>query len=148
MEELNPPEGVEPIYWLLLTTLPVENLEQAVEKIKWYRQRWKIERYHFVLKSGCKIEDLQLETAESLQNALALYSIIAWKLLWIKLESEQNPEVPCDIVLQEHEWKALYCVTNQTPIPPSQPPTIEEAVLMIAKLGADSLLANVMVSLV
>ena len=70
-----------------------------------------------------------------MQNALSIYSIVAWKLLWIKLESEQNPEASCDIVLQEHEWQALYCVTNQTPIPPTQPPTLQEAVLMIAKLG-------------
>lgn len=62
----------------------MENLEQAVEKIKWYRQRWKIERYHLVLKSGCKVENLQFETLEALYNALALYSIIAWKLLWLK----------------------------------------------------------------
>lgn len=134
-EESTPLQGVEPIYWLLLTTLPVETFEQAVEKVSWYKQRWKIERYHFVLKSGCKVEELQLESVESLQNALALYSIIAWKLLWIKLESEQNPKIPCDIALQEHEWKALYCVTNQTPTPPLKPPTMEEAILMVAKLG-------------
>ncbi|APM39813.1 IS4 family transposase [Clostridium kluyveri] len=134
-EEINPPKGIKPIYWLLLTTLPVENLEQAVEKIKWYKQRWKIERYHYTLKSGCNIEKLQLETTESLQNALAIYSIVAWKLLWLKFESEQNPETACDIVLQEYEWQALYCVINGVPIPPIQPPTLQEAVLMIAKLG-------------
>lgn len=134
-EESNPPEGVEPIQWLLLTTMPVENLDQAVEKIKWYKQRWKIERYHLVLKSGCKVEELQLESMESLQNALALYSVIAWKLLWLKCESEQNPETSCEIVLQKHEWQALYCISHQTPTPPSNPPTMEEAILMIAKLG-------------
>ena len=134
-EEKNPPEGVEPIYWLLITTLPVENLEQAIEKIKWYKQRWKIERYHFTYKSGCKIEELQLETVESLENALAVYAIIAWKLLWLKLESEQSPEASCSIVLQEHEWQALCCVTSQTNNPPTEPPTLQEAVLMIAKLG-------------
>lgn len=134
-EEKNPPEGIEPIYWLLLTTLPIENFEQAIEKIKWYKQRWKIERYHYILKSGCKVEELQLESVESLENALAVYSIIAWKLLWLKLESEQNPELASDIVLQKHEWQALYCIINKTSIPPLQPPTMQEAVLMIAKLG-------------
>jgi hypothetical protein len=134
-EEINPPKEIKPIYWLLITTLYVDNLEQAVEKIKWYKQRWKIERYHYTLKSGCNIEKLQLETTESLQNALSVYSIVAWKLLWLKFESEQNPEVTCDIVLQEYEWQALYCVINRTPIPPIKPPTLQEAVLMIAKLG-------------
>lgn len=76
-EEVNPPEGANPVYWLLLTTLPVENIDEAVEKIKWYKQRWKIERYHYVLKSGCKVEELQLESVKSLQNALAIYSVVA-----------------------------------------------------------------------
>jgi hypothetical protein len=134
-EESNPLEGEEPISWLLLTTMTVENLDQAVEKIRWYKQRWKIERYHHVLKSGCKVEELQLEEVDHLQNALAVYSIIAWKLLWIKLESEDNPEASCDIVLQEHEWQALCCVTNKSPIPPEQPPLLGNAVLMIAKIG-------------
>lgn len=134
-EEINPPEGVKPIQWLLLTTLPVENLEQAIEKIKWYRQRWKIERYHYVLKSGCKVEELQLESVDSLQNAISIYSVIAWRLLWIKYESENEPEISCDIVLEKNEWEALYCVVNRVPIPPAKPPTLKEATLMIAKLG-------------
>jgi hypothetical protein len=134
-EEATPPEGEEPISWLLMTTIPVESLDQAVEKIRWYKQRWKIERYHHVLKSGCKVEELQLEEADHLENALAVYSVVAWKLLWVKLESEENPEASCDVVLQEHEWQALCCVTDKNPIPPEQPPTLEEAVLMIAKIG-------------
>lgn len=134
-EETNPPQGVEPIHWLLLTTLPVTTMDEAAEKIKWYKQRWKIERYHFVLKSGCKVEELQLQNAENLEKALAIYSIIAWKLLWIKLESENNPEELCDIVLQEYEWQALYCAVNRGSKPPMQPPTLKEAVLLIAKLG-------------
>lgn len=134
-EEINPPENLNPIYWLLITTVPVENFEQAVEKIKWYKQRWKIERYHLTLKSGCKVEELQLETAERLDNALAVYSIIAWKLLWIKYESEQNPDASCEIVLQKPEWQALYCMVHKTNAPPETPPTLKEAVLLLAKLG-------------
>lgn len=134
-QETNPPEGVKPIYWLLLTTLPIENLEQAVEKVKWYRQRWRIERYHYVLKSGCKVEELQLESVNSLQNAISLYSVIAWKLLWVKYQSEAEPEVSCDNILEKNEWQALYCVINKVSIPPAQPPTLKEATLMIAKLG-------------
>jgi hypothetical protein len=115
--------------------LPIENLEQAVEKVKWYRQRWRIERYHYVLKSGCKVEELQLESVNSLQNAISLYSVIAWKLLWVKYQSEAEPEVSCDNILEKNEWQALYCVINKVSIPPAQPPTLKEATLMIAKLG-------------
>jgi len=134
-EEANPINGEDKIHWLLITTLPVENLEQAVEKIRWYRQRWKIEQYHHVLKSGCKVEDLQLEEAQHLENALAIYSVVAWKLLWIKLENEENPNTSCDVVLQEHEWQVLCCYTNKTSTPPENPPLLKDAVLMIAKIG-------------
>ncbi len=69
--EENPPTGKKPINWLLLTTLDVQTFEQAVRCIRWYTYRWLIERYHYVLKSGCRIEHLQLETAERIKKALA-----------------------------------------------------------------------------
>lgn len=108
-QEVNPPENVDPIYWLLLTTLPVTNLDEAVEKVKWYKQRWKIERYHFTLKSGCKVQDLQLESMKRLQNAITLYSIIAWRILWLTYEARENPDSPCDIILKKTSGK-LYAV--------------------------------------
>lgn len=133
-EETLPPDQ-EPIRWWLLTTLPVTSLEDAEQCVQWYRYRWLIERYHFVLKSGCKVEELQLETAERLENALATYCIVAWHLLWLTYEVRQNPEAPCDLVLDEHQWQALYCTANNTPHPPPSPPSLHEAVLWIAKLG-------------
>ena len=67
--EENPPIGSKPINWLLLTTLEVKNFEQAVRCICWYTYRWLIERYHYVLKSGCRVEHLQLSTAERIKKA-------------------------------------------------------------------------------
>ena len=145
--EINPPNGVQPVSWLLLTTLPVRTLDEAVEKLKWYKQHWKIERFHYVLKSCCTVEELQLETAERLQNAIAIYSIIAFMILWLTYEARKNPEDLCDIVLQKHEWQALYCMVNKTSIPPDKPPTLKEAVLLISKSGA-FWHANMMESLV
>jgi len=81
--EENPPTGVEAINWLLLTTLTVNSFEDAVRCIRWYTYRWLIERYHYVLKSGCRIEHLQLETADRINKALATYAIVAWRLLWL-----------------------------------------------------------------
>lgn len=135
VEEFDPPQKVKPIYWLLLTSIPILSLDDAIEKVKWYRHRWKIERYHLTLKSGCKVEELQLETKDRLQTALAIYSIIAWKILWLRYEAEKDPESPCDIVLKNYEWQALYCMVHKTPVPPKEPPTLKDAVLMIAKLG-------------
>lgn len=130
-----PPKGVKSIYWLLLTTLPVNSAEEAYEKVLWYKQRWKIERYHYALKSGCKIEELQLETADRLQNAIAVYSVIAWRLLWLTYESRENPNSSCEIILQKHEWQALYCFVNKTRQLPKIAPTMHEALVLIAKLG-------------
>ena len=69
--ETEAPEGVEPLSWLLLTSLKVETFAQAAQCVIWYCYRWLIERYHFILKSGCHLEKLQLETAERLERALA-----------------------------------------------------------------------------
>lgn len=133
--EIECPEGEEPIEWFLLTTIPVGSLEEAIQKIEWYRERWKIERFHYILKSGCGIEDLQLETKERLENAIALYSIVAWRLSWLTYQARVTPDFSCSVILEKHEWQALYCVVNKTHTPPEDPPTLEEAILLIAKLG-------------
>ena len=73
VEEIAHPSGEKPINWLLLTTLPVNNFEEAVKYLQWYTYRWLIERYHYVLKSGCGLEKLQLRTAERLKKAFATY---------------------------------------------------------------------------
>ena len=85
--EDNPTPGATPIQWLLLTTLSVNNFEEAVCCIRWYTYRWLIERYHYVLKSGCRIENLQLETAERIQKALATYAIVAIAITLAHLSS-------------------------------------------------------------
>ena len=133
--ETEPPEGVEPLTWLLLTSLKVETFSQAARCVLWYRLRWLIERYHFVLKSGCHLEKLQLETAERLERALATYCIVAWRLLWLTYQARKTPDVECSSAFQPHEWQALYAFTNQTNVIPSTPPSLHEAILWIAKLG-------------
>ena len=77
--EENPPQGAKAISWLLLTTITVNSFEEAVRCVRWYSYRWLIERYHYVLKSGCGVEQLQLETPERIQRALATYCIVAWR---------------------------------------------------------------------
>ena len=77
VQEKTAPKGVKAIEWLLLTTVPVENFAQACECIEWYRTRWIIEIYHKVLKSGCKIETRQFETANRIERYLAIDSVVA-----------------------------------------------------------------------
>jgi hypothetical protein len=134
-EEVDPPAGVTPICWLLITTLSIATWAEAVACVHWYTLRWLIERYHFVLKSGCRLEALQLETAGRLERALAVYSLVAWRLLWVTYEARAHPEASSATVLALPEWQALYCTIHRTPHPPAQPPSLREAVRWIAQLG-------------
>jgi hypothetical protein len=135
VEEKQPPAGVKPLRWLLWSTLPVTSWEQAVAVVKIYERRWLIERYHFVLKSGCGIEQLQLESAERLERALAVCCIVAWRLVWLTYTARETPAVPCTSILARHEWEALVCSVQGRPVPPTEPPSLREAVRMIAQLG-------------
>jgi hypothetical protein len=132
--EPRPPADEAPLHWLLLTNLPVETPEQAIEKLSWYLCRWQIEVYFKVLKSGCRIEELQLETRARLESALAFYMIIAWRVLYLTMLGRDCPEMPCDAVFAEEEWKAVYLVTQRKP-PPEAPPSLDTMVRMIATLG-------------
>lgn len=134
-EERHPPPRTAGICWLLATTLAVENLDDALRCLKWYGFRWRNERFHYVLKTGCKIEELQLETAARLERALACYSIVAWRLLWLTYEARAQPEASCACVLQPHEWQSLHATVHRKRPLPAQPPTLRTAVRMIAQLG-------------
>jgi hypothetical protein len=132
--EPNPPAGEDPLEWLLLTNLPVETPEQAREKLLWYLCRWQVEIYFKVLKSGCRIEELQLQTRERLEPALAFYMIIAWRVLYLTMLGRECPEMSCDAVFANEEWRAVYLVTQRKP-PPEQPPSLDTMVRMVASLG-------------
>lgn len=127
------PRGEKRVEWLLLATWPVEGLAAALECVRMYAHRWKVERFHYVLKSGCRIERLQLETADRLDRALALYSFVAWRLLWLTYQARQREGSPCTEALDEDEWQVLLAVSEGRR--PRDPPTLEEAVRMIARFG-------------
>jgi hypothetical protein len=133
--ETNPPDGVAPVEWLLLTTVPITTTDDALERLAWYAARWGIEVWHKVLKSGCRIEDRQLETAERLKRCLTLYSVIAWRILYATMLARAVPDVPCTVLLDEDEWQGLYCRIHRVAIPPAKPPTLRTAVRWIAQLG-------------
>ena len=132
--EPHPPAGEEPVEWLLLTNLPVDTPEQAVEKLQWYLCRWQIEIFFRILKSGCRIEELQLEKLERLEPALAFYMIVAWRVLFLTMLGRECPEMPCDVVFDAAEWQAVYLVTQRQP-PPDTPPSLDRMVRMVAGLG-------------
>jgi hypothetical protein len=130
-----PPRDTPAVEWLLLTTVPVGDTNGALERLAWYACRWGIEVWHKILKSGCRIEARQLATAERLRRGLALYSVIAWRVLWAAMLARAVPDAPCTALLEEAEWQALYCAIHRTPPPPAQPPPLRAAVHWLARLG-------------
>jgi len=136
VHEIGAPSTVsEPLDWLLVTNVPVTSFLEAVERIKWYRVRWHIEVFHRVLKSGCHVEDCQLERADKLQRYLSLKSVIAWRLFWMTQVNRAQPEAVCTVVLSKAEWQALYVAIHQTTQLPDHTPTVRQAVRWIAQLG-------------
>jgi hypothetical protein len=71
------PRGEEPLEWILVTSVPTTTLEHAWERVEWYRHRWLVEDYHQCLKSGCRIEERQLQTVDGLMRLLGLLSPLA-----------------------------------------------------------------------
>lgn len=134
-EEPTPPQGEQAIRWLLLTTRPVASGEEALACVRWYACRWLVERYHFALKSGCRIEELQLRTTARLERALAAYAIVAWRLLWLTYLARADPEQPCTVALTPAEWRVLYAATHPRTALPPRPPPLGEAVRWVARLG-------------
>lgn len=124
------------IHWKLLTTLTINSLTEVLQCVKWYTCRWLIERFHYVLKSGCKIEELQLKSAQSLQKAIMVYSMAAFRVMQLVYAGRQHLEVSCELVLTKAQWMTLYTLihNNSDPIP-QQPPSLQQAVKWIGRLG-------------
>jgi hypothetical protein len=133
--ERNAPSGEEPLCWKLLTTLEVTNFEQAREKVEWYTARWGIEVYHRTLKSGCKVEDRQLGDVEKIKRCLAIDLVVAWRIYYLTMQGRKTPDVSCEAFLEEAEWKTLAYYKNNRPDLEVKPPTLWDAILLIAALG-------------
>lgn len=134
-EEKKAPADAKPLKWMLLTTRPVESFETATEVIRWYCLRWGIEVYHRTLKSGCKIERRQLGSADRIEACLAIDLVVAWRVFHLTKLGRETPEVPCTVFFEDCEWKALVAFKTRNPIPPQKPPTLREAMRMVASLG-------------
>jgi hypothetical protein len=133
--EKNPPLGIDALEWMLLTNIPVTTFDEALEKVSWYCLRWRIEIFHKVLKSGLRVEDCRLSTAQRLIRYLTVMSIIAYRIYFTTLIARTNPTLPCDMLLSENEWKVLYSKVHRTKNYPKKIPIIKDAVKWIAQLG-------------
>jgi hypothetical protein len=125
----------EPIEWMLLTTVAVNSFADAQERVQWYTRRWGIEVYHRTLKSGCRIKDRQLEHADRIENCLGVDMVVAWRIYYLTMLGREIPEAACTEFFNDVEWKALYCYVNKTPRVPEKPPTMLQAIFMVATMG-------------
>lgn len=133
-EELPPKEVKEPLEWMLLTTVPVTGLVDAIERVQWYARRWGIEVFHRILKSGCQIEDRQLGTADRLEACLAIDAVVAWRIHYLTWLGRATPDLPCTVAFEEDQWKAVVVFKTRKP-PPEQPPSLRQMIRSIAQLG-------------
>jgi len=111
--EKHPPEGATAVHWLLLTTIPVASVKQARKCIRWYCRRWRIEEWHRVMKSGCKILNHQNHSAPVLLRAIALDAVIAWRLMLLALLGREVPELPAGTLFSPCESEMLELLTQK-----------------------------------
>jgi Transposase Tn5 dimerisation domain len=116
-----------------VTSLPVTNLATAVPILEWYSCRWEIEVFFKILKSGCRVEQLPLETADRRDPCVALYLIIAWRILFATHLGREEPHQSCEIVFTRDEWQATHLL-HDLPVPAS-PPSLGEMLNLVARLG-------------
>ena len=133
--EICMPDGNEKIEWILATSLPVKNADNAIKIVEYYVQRWKIERFHFVLKSGCEVEEIQQRSYERIKPVLFLKSVIAMFIMTITYIGRILPDLPCSVFFDDDEWKALYKIVNKTKYAPDEPYSLEDAVKYLGTIG-------------
>jgi hypothetical protein len=90
--EEHAPDGEKPLEWVLLTSVPTTTMEQAWERVEWYKHRWLVEDYHQCLKSGCRMEERQLQQVDSLIRLLGFLSPLAIRLLQVRELARVDPE--------------------------------------------------------
>jgi len=131
--EEDQPQNTKPIEWFLLTTVEITSAEDAEQCLRWYCLRWRIEDWHRVLKSGCRIEDIAHETAERLRRAIAINLVIAWRIMLMTLLGRETPDLDADVMFSDIELRTLRAYAKKKRIEP--PTRVGEAVKLVAKIG-------------
>ena len=132
--EKDPPKNEDPLVWVLLTSLSVADFDAAVQIIELYMGRWEIEVFHRVLKSGCRVEELQLKNDERIKVAIALYMVVAWRVLYVMKLGRECPELPCDVVFEEDEWQSLWVICHGEEAL-KKTPSLGQFVIKVAEFG-------------
>jgi len=107
LTEVDAPKGVTPLRWVLLSTVPIESRKQALRCVRWYTRRWRIEEWHRVLKSGCRIEAHQHQSAARLACAIAIDTVMAWRVMLLTLLGREAPNMRCELIFEPWECRLL-----------------------------------------
>ena len=134
-ERNDTPNEVYPIEWILITSIDVNSVDLAKLMVAFYNTRWTIETFFKTLKSGCKVQDCRLANYSKIVNYITLFSIVAWRIMWMGLIHKTDKNAPCSKVLSEVEWKALYTAIHKSKELPKKLPTVGDVIFWIAKLG-------------
>lgn len=134
VREPNPPAGEPPVEWILVTTLPIDALEQVRVIVEYYCVRWCIEILFRTLKSGCRIEQRRFEHIDRVLPCLGLYLIVAWRTLFVCRMGRECPDLDCEAIFEPSEWKAVWMAVQKKK-PPKSPPQLSVMVHLIASLG-------------
>ena len=134
VEEVDGPNDGTDVSWLLMTNLPIDTVEDILRVIDYYAARWAIEVFFRTLKTGCRVEKIQLETMDRVKKCLAFYKIIAWRVMSLTQLSRECPSLPCSAVFDECEWKSVWRVTTKKELPKTPPP-LSEFIPLLARLG-------------
>jgi Transposase DDE domain len=134
-QERTKPRGRDRIDWKLITNLPVRSRQEAVEKLRWYAMRWKIETFHKFLKSGCRAEDSRLRAAQRIVNLIAILCILAWRVYWLTMMNRVAPAGSPLAALTSLETRILDRVFKEEPGKSRVNPTLSAYLTKIARLG-------------
>jgi hypothetical protein len=121
VREIDPPEGIEALNWMLLSDLPVATAAEAWERLQWYQRRWLIEEWHRALKTGCNAEGREFKTAEALKRVLAFDMIVAWRVLACIKIGRAMPQLPASLLYTEDELAMLQALSKKTRLPSASP---------------------------
>ena len=131
--EEHPPPTAKPLEWFVLTTLPVTSTADATQVLRWYALRWRIEEYFRVLKSGCKVEQLQHHAAERLERAIAIKMVVGWRIQLMVQLGREVPELPGELLFSDGELRVLATFARSRTLPP--PTRLGDAVGLVGRLG-------------
>ena len=129
------PAGRPRIDWKLITDLPVDSHDDAVEKLRWYAMRWKIEVFHKILKSGCRAEQARLRTAERLVRLIAVFCILSWRVFWLTMLNRTAPDLEPALVLTDMETTMLDRLIPDPVHDRLAPRTLSLYLTKVARLG-------------